>query len=242
MYKNAVLVPTYNEATTIARIVKELSVLKIDVFVIDDASPDGTADVVRNLGLSHVHVINHGKKAGIGPAYVFALQDAIKRGYGKIATMDADGSHLVDDLALMLDQEPEIDVVMGTRWMPGGLVTNWSNSRKLLSRFGTWYARKCLGLPYRDLTGGLRVYGKNALESINLDYISSNGYCFQVEMIKSLHAHGAIIKEVPIHFIERQGGVSKMSKSIVFEAFYRVSLWGVQRVLRINADKLHYVK
>ena len=189
-----------------------------------------------------MHVINHGKKAGIGPAYVFALQDAIKRGYGKIATMDADGSHLVDDLALLLDQEPEIDVVMGTRWMPGGLVTNWSNSRKLLSRFGTWYARKCLGLPYRDLTGGLRVYGKNALESINLDYISSNGYCFQIEMIKSLHAHGAIIKEVPIHFIERQGGVSKMSKSIVFEAFYRVSLWGVQRVLRINADKLHYVK
>ena len=242
MYKNAVLLPTFNEAATISRLVSDLSGLKIDVFVIDDASPDGTADVVRNLGLSHVHVINHGKKAGIGPAYVFALQDAIKRGYGKIATMDADGSHLVDDLALMLDQEPEIDVVMGTRWMPGGLVTNWSKSRKLLSRFGTWYARKCLGLPYRDLTGGLRVYGKNALESINLDYISSNGYCFQIEMIKSLHAHGAIIKEVPIHFIERQGGVSKMSKSIVFEAFFRVSLWGVQRVLRINADKLHYVK
>ena len=242
MYKNAVLVPTYNEAATISRLVSDLSGLKIDVFVIDDASPDGTADIVKNLGLSHVHVIDHGKKAGIGPAYVFALQEAIKRGYEKIATMDADGSHLVDDLALMLDQGPEIDVVMGTRWMPDGLVTNWSNSRKFLSKFGTWYARKCLGLPYKDLTGGLRVYGKNALEGIDLHQISSNGYCFQIEMIKSLHAYGAIIKEVPIHFIERQGGVSKMSKSIVFEAFFRVSLWGVQRLLRINADKLHYVK
>jgi dolichol-phosphate mannosyltransferase len=242
MNKNAVLVPTYNEAATISRIVTELSGLKIDILVIDDASPDGTADIVKNLRLSHVHVIDHGKKAGIGPAYVFALQEAIKRGYEKIATMDADGSHLVDDLALMLDQGTEIDVVMGTRWMPDGLVTNWSKSRKLLSKFGTWYARKCLGLPYKDLTGGLRVYGKNALEGIDLHQISSNGYCFQIEMIKSLHAHGAIIKEVPIHFIERQGGVSKMSKSIVFEAFYRVSLWGVQRLFRINADKLHYVK
>ncbi|KGA16650.1 hypothetical protein GM50_13840 [freshwater metagenome] len=242
MNKNAVLLPTFNEAATISRIVSDLSGLKIDVFVIDDASPDGTADIVKNLGLSHVHVIDHGKKAGIGPAYVFAMQMAIKGGYDKIATMDADGSHLVDDLAVMLDLGPEIDVVMGSRWIPGGLVTNWSNGRKILSKFGTWYARKCLGLPYKDLTGGLRVYGKHALESINFSQISSNGYCFQIEMIKSLHAHGSIIKEVPIHFIERQGGVSKMSKAIVLEAFSRVSLWGVQRMLGIYADKLHYVK
>ena len=242
MHNTAVLIPTYNEAATISQVIFELSLLNVDIFVVDDASPDGTAQIVRNLELSHVHVIDHGRKAGIGPAYVFAMQKAIKSGYDKIATMDADGSHLVDDLAVMLDLGPEIDVVMGSRWIPGGLVTNWSNGRKSLSKFGTWYARKCLGLPYKDLTGGLRVYGKNALESINLEHISSNGYCFQIEMIKSLHAHGAFIKEVPIHFIERQGGVSKMSKAIVLEAFSRVSLWGVQRMLRINADKLHYVK
>jgi dolichol-phosphate mannosyltransferase len=158
------------------------------------------------------------------------------------ATMDADGSHLVDDLAVMLDLGPEIDVVMGSRWIPGGLVTNWSNGRKFLSKFGTWYARRSLALPYRDLTGGLRVYDRNVLEGINFSQIRSNGYCFQIEMIRKLHAHGAFIKEIPIHFIERQGGVSKMSKVIVLEAFFRVSLWGVQRVLRINADKLHYVK
>jgi dolichol-phosphate mannosyltransferase len=242
MYKNAVLIPTYNEAATISQIIFELSGLKIDIFVIDDASPDGTAQIVSNLGLSHVHVIDHGRKAGIGPAYVFAMQKAIKGGYDKIATMDADGSHLVDDLAAMLDLGPEIDVVMGSRWIPGGLVTNWSNGRKFLSKFGTWYARRSLALPYRDLTGGLRVYGRNVLEGINFSQISSNGYCFQIEMIRKLHAHGAFIKEIPIHFIERQGGVSKMSKAIVLEAFFRVSLWGVQRVLGINADKLHYVK
>ena len=242
MNKNVVLIPTYNEAASISALLAELSALKVDIFVIDDDSPDLTANIVRNLKMPHVRVIDHGKKGGIGPAYVWAMQESIKIGYEKIATMDADGSHLVSDLSVMLDASQSSDVVMGTRWMPGALVSNWSVNRRLLSKFGTWYARKCLALPYKDLTGGLRVYDRKILEKIDLNTVRSNGYCFQIEMVNRLHLYCANIKEVPIHFIERHGGVSKMSRSIVIEAFIRVSIWGFQRLFESNADKLHYVK
>ena len=242
MNKSVVLIPTYNEAASIAALLIELTDIAVDVIVIDDDSPDLTALIVKNLKMPHVRVIEHGKKGGIGPAYVLAMQESVESKYEKIATMDADGSHLVSDLSAMLDSSQDADVVMGTRWIPGASVSNWSFGRKRLSKFGTWYARKCLALPYKDLTGGLRVYDRRMLEMIDLDTIKSNGYCFQVEMINRLHLGGAKIKEVPIHFIERHGGVSKMSRSIVIEAFIRVSIWGFQRLIGINADKLHYVK
>ena len=242
MNENVVLIPTYNEAASISALLSELAGLAVDVIVIDDNSPDLTASIVKNLKMPHVLVIDNGKKGGIGPAYILAMQESIKRGYKKIATMDADGSHLVSDLSVMLDSSQDADVVMGTRWIPGASVSNWSFGRKRLSKFGTWYARKCLALPYKDLTGGLRVYDRRMLEMIDLDNIKSNGYCFQIEMIYRLHLGGAKIKEVPIHFIERHGGVSKMSRSIVIEAFIRVSIWGFQRLIGIHADKLHYVK
>ena len=242
MHKNVVLIPTYNEAESIGDLLTLLNDCAVDVIVIDDDSPDGTASIVNNLGLNYVRVIENGKKRGIGPAYVTAMGIAIAAGYKKIATMDADGSHLVSDLENLFVNSQDFDVVMGTRWMPSGLVSNWDPKRIYLSKFGTWYARKCLALPYRDLTGGLRVYDTKKLEILNLERIRSNGYCFQIEMIKALFCLKASIKEVPIHFIERREGVSKMSRIIVIEAFLRVSLWGFKRMLGINADKLHYVK
>jgi len=242
MHKNVVLIPTYNEADSIADLLRDLRDSEVDVIVIDDESPDGTATIINNLGLEFVKVVNHGKKRGIGPAYISAMNIAMDAGYEKIATMDADGSHLSRDLKTMFTSALNCDVVMGTRWMPGGAVSNWSTRRKCLSRFGTWYARKCLALPYRDLTGGFRVYDAKKLGTLNMQRIRSNGYCFQIEMIKALHSLESQIIEIPIHFIERRGGVSKMSNGIVVEAFRRVSRWGFQRVCRINADKLHYVK
>ena len=242
MHKNVVLIPTYNEAESIGDLLTQLKNCGIDVIVIDDDSPDGTAKIVKNMGLDWVRLMENGKKKGIGPAYVTAMGIAIAAGYKKIATMDADGSHLVSDLEKMFVSAQDFDVVMGTRWMPEGSVSNWDPKRIYLSKFGNWFARISLALPYRDLTGGLRVYDAKRLEMLNLERIRSNGYCFQIEMIKALYSLDAKIKEVPIHFVERREGVSKMSQGIVAEAFVRVSVWGIKRMLRINADNAHYVK
>ena len=242
MQNNVVLLPTYNEADSIARVLAQLNSINVDIIVIDDNSSDGTAAIVANLGLDHILVVNHGDKQGIGPAYKAGFEIAIKKGYERIATMDADGSHQVEDLATMLKISENYDVVMGTRWIKGGSVSNWPFFRRFLSRFGTWYARLCLNLEYKDLTGGLRIYSSKALGSIDLNSIRSNGYCFQIEMIRALSTLPLEFVEVPIHFIERTQGRSKMSKNIVLEAFLRTTLWGLQRIFGYNADKLHYVK
>jgi dolichol-phosphate mannosyltransferase len=242
MNDKVVLIPTFNEADSICLVIEELKSLDVDIFVIDDDSPDETARIVKELQLDNVFVINHGLKNGIGPAYVTGLKIALEKGYSKIATMDADGSHQVADLARMFNVSDSSDVVMGTRWMNGGSVSNWKTHRIFISKFGTWFASRTLALPYKDLTGGLRVYDAKAIKRINLEAISSNGYCFQIEMIRAISTIEVPITEVPIHFIERQNGTSKMSKYIVLEAFVRVSLWGLQRISKYNADKLHYVK
>ena len=242
MPKQVVLIPTYNEADSIIELLKELQNIDIDVIVIDDASPDKTAQIVRQSAFPNVRVIDNGRKKGIGSAYLAGIFLAIHDGYDFIATMDADGSHLVRNLRDMLQFAQSFDVVMGTRWILGGSVTNWSLHRRLLSQFGTWYASKALSLPYKDLTGGLRVYKSSVLNRLNLNSIRSNGYCFQIEMIRALSMLNSNVKEFPIQFIEREQGKSKMSKSIVFEAFYRVSVWGLCRLLGVNADKSHYVK
>lgn len=242
MFKNVVLIPTYNESESILTLIHQLKRLDVDIIVIDDDSPDGTSDLVKNLDSDRVKIINHGSKNGIGPAYLSGILQAISAGYEKIVTMDADGSHLVDDVEVLISKSTNYDVIMGTRWIPGGEISNWSTSRELLSKFGTWYARKCLNLPFKDLTGGLRIYDAKSLKKIDLGKIRSNGYCFQIEMIKALYSQSATIYEIPIHFIERRAGKSKMSANIVVEAFIRVSAWAVQRVIRPNADKSHYVK
>jgi dolichol-phosphate mannosyltransferase len=242
MIRQVVLIPTYNEAESITDLLQELQNIDIDVIVIDDDSPDKTSQIVKNCNFSNVRVIDNGKKKGIGSAYLTGMTLAIHDGYELIATMDADGSHLVRNLQQMLEMSRSYDVVMGTRWISGGSVTNWSLHRRLLSQFGTWYASKTLALPYKDLTGGLRVYKGSVLKRLNLEWIRSNGYCFQIEMIRAVSTLDSLIAEFPIQFIEREQGRSKMSRSIVLEAFYRVSLWGLFRFVRYNADKLHYVK
>ena len=242
MRNNVVLIPTYNEAESIVNILTQLSSLNVDIIVIDDNSPDDTAAIVQDLGLSHIMVLQHGKKQGIGPAYIAGFRIALEKGYERIATMDADGSHRIADLATMFKKAESCDVVMGTRWMSGGSVSNWPFYRRLLSRFGTWYASACLKLAYRDLTGGLRVYSSKVLNLLDLNLIRSNGYCFQIEMIRALSTLSTHFEEVPIHFIERSQGKSKMSRSIVLEAFFRTTIWGLQRISGHNADKLHYVK
>jgi dolichol-phosphate mannosyltransferase len=158
--------------------------------------------------------------------------------------MDADGSHRVEDLPAMLDElhDSHLSITLGTRWIKGGSVVNWPIGRQLLSRAGTAYARIALRMPLRDLTGGFRVYSTSLLRKLNLSQMTANGYCFQIEMAMAANLASASQREVPITFVERVNGVSKMSKAIVVEALWQTTLWGLARALRPNADKLHYVK
>ena len=164
--------------------------------------------------------------------------------YNYVITMDGDGSHQVSDLKSILDaQHPSnLSLTLGTRWMPGGSVVNWPLHRRFLSKGGTAFARAALGIPLADLTGGFRAYSVPLLRKLNLDAIDSTGYCFQIQMVIASLAADASVIEVPITFVERVNGVSKMSRGIVFEALRQTSIWGLQRRLGRNADKLHYVK
>ena len=246
--KPVILIPTYNESISIVELLRSLEELHtnrdFDVLILDDNSPDHTADVVENLKLSWVQVLRRPGKAGLGAAYRagFAFILPLNK-YSKVVTMDADGSHRVADLPAMLDATNEpISITLGTRWMPGGSVVNWPKSRQLLSRSGTRYARLALGIPLNDLTGGFRVYSIELLKRLRLGDMTATGYCFQIEMAMASILAGAKAVEVPITFVERINGVSKMSRAIVIEALWQTTLWGIIRRLRPNADKLHYVK
>ena len=246
--KPVILIPTYNESISIVELLRSLEELHtnrdFDVLILDDNSPDHTADVVENLKLSWVQVLRRPGKAGLGAAYRagFAFILPLNK-YSKVVTMDADGSHRVADLPAMLDATNEpISITLGTRWMPGGSVVNWPKSRQLLSRSGTRYARLALGIPLNDLTGGFRVYSIELLKRLRLNDMTATGYCFQIEMAMASILAGAKAVEVPITFVERINGVSKMSRAIVIEALWQTTLWGISRRLRPNADKLHYVK
>jgi len=246
--KPIILIPTYNESISIVELLRSLEELHtnrdFDVLILDDNSPDHTADVVENLKLSWVQVLRRPGKAGLGAAYRagFAFILPLNK-YSKVVTMDADGSHRVADLPAMLDATNEpISITLGTRWMPGGSVVNWPKSRQLLSRSGTRYARLALGIPLNDLTGGFRVYSIELLKRLRLNDMTATGYCFQIEMAMASILAGAKAVEVPITFVERINGVSKMSRAIVIEALWQTTLWGISRRLRPNADKLHYVK
>ena len=246
--KPIILIPTYNESISIVELLRSLEELHtnrdFDGLILDDNSPDHTADVVENLKLSWVQVLRRPGKAGLGAAYRagFAFILPLNK-YSKVVTMDADGSHRVADLPAMLDATNEpISITLGTRWMPGGSVVNWPKSRQLLSRSGTRYARLALGIPLNDLTGGFRVYSIELLKRLRLGDMTATGYCFQIEMAMASILAGAKAVEVPITFVERINGVSKMSRAIVIEALWQTTLWGISRRLRPNADKLHYVK
>jgi dolichol-phosphate mannosyltransferase len=247
--KPVILVPTYNESVAIVELLTALDTLHnqrvFDLIVLDDNSPDGTADIVDNLHLPWVRVLRRPGKAGLGAAYRAGFAEVLKSDdYTHVITMDADGSHRVEDLPAMMDApaSSDISITLGTRWIPGGSVVNWPLSRQLLSRAGTAYARIALKIPLHDLTGGFRIYSIPLLRKLNLHQMSATGYCFQIEMAMASDLAGASQYEVPITFVERVNGVSKMSKAIVFEALWQTTLWGVSRRLNPSADKLHYVK
>jgi dolichol-phosphate mannosyltransferase len=247
--KHVILVPTYNESISIVELLSSLSALHnerdFDLIVLDDNSPDGTADIVDNLQLSWVKVIRRPGKAGLGAAYRAGFSEVLKSDkYTHVITMDADGSHRVEDLPSMIDapHNSDLSITLGTRWIKGGSVVNWPLTRQLLSRAGTAYARIALRIPLHDLTGGFRIYSVELLRSLNLHQMTATGYCFQIEMAMASDLAGASKCEVPITFVERVNGVSKMSKAIVFEALWQTTLWGLSRTYKPSADKLHYVK
>jgi dolichol-phosphate mannosyltransferase len=250
--KPVILIPTYNESVSIVELLNKLSPLhqsvNFDVLIIDDNSPDMTAKIVDSLKFSWVRVLRRPGKAGLGAAYRAGFADVLaQEKYTHVVTMDADGSHRVEDLPAMLQAANDAGnsqrcIVLGTRWMTGGSVVNWPKSRQLLSKAGTRYARLALGIPLSDLTGGFRIYSTDLLKSLNLSSMTATGYCFQIEMAMASVLAGACTCEVPITFVERINGVSKMSKAIVVEALWQTTLWGLSRRLKPNADKLHYVK
>jgi dolichol-phosphate mannosyltransferase len=225
-----VIVPTYNERDNIELITGRLrtAVPEVDLLIVDDGSPDGTGEIADRLADTddQVHVLHRTSKAGLGAAYVAGFGWALEHGYEVAVEMDADGSHAPEQLPRLLAALADADLVLGARWVDGGEVKNWPLSRKLLSRGGNTYARLALGLPLHDATGGFRAYRRAVLEGIDVSTIVSQGYCFQVDLAWRAWRSGFRVVEVPITFVERERGESKMSNAIVVEALWRVTAWG----------------
>lgn len=231
-----VVVPTYDERLNIERTIARLraAVPRAHALVVDDASPDGTGEVADRLAAEdpQVHVLHRLGKQGLGAAYLAGFDWGLSRGYEVLVEMDADGSHQPEQLPRLLAALEGADLVLGSRWVPGGSVVNWPRSRELLSRGGNTYVRIALGLGLRDATGGFRAFRRATLEKLDLDGVASQGYCFQVDLARRAVERGARVVEVPIEFVERELGVSKMTGRIVREALWRVTVWGLARPLR----------
>lgn len=230
-----VLIPTYNERENLPRIVERLraSVPEADVLVIDDASPDGTGALADDLarGDRQVRVLHRSAKRGLGAAYLEGFSWALAQGYDALVEMDADGSHQPEQLPALVAALADADVVLGSRWVPGGTVVNWPLQRKVLSIGGNLYSRLLLGMPVHDATGGYRIYRSSALRRMSLQDVSSQGYCFQVELVWRALGHGLRVVEVPITFVEREVGDSKMDNDVVREALLSITRWGVRHRL-----------
>ena len=227
----AVIIPTYNERENLKAIVGRVrgSVPGADVVVVDDNSPDGTGELADKLaaGDPRIHVLHRPGKSGLGAAYIAGFRWALDQGYGAMAEMDADGSHQPEQLPSLLAALASADLVIGSRWVPGGEVFNWPKSREVLSRGANTYTRLMLGIRLRDATAGYRVYRHTTLRRIGLDEVESQGYCFQVDLtLRALRARLTVV-EVPITFVERTRGASKMSRAIILEAFWRIGRWGI---------------
>ncbi|MFF7198072.1 MULTISPECIES: glycosyltransferase [unclassified Streptomyces] len=229
--KVLVIIPTYNEAENIKPIVQRVrtSVPDAHILVADDNSPDGTGKLADELAGAdeQVHVLHRQGKEGLGAAYLAGFQWGIDHGYGVLVEMDADGSHQPEELPRLLTALKSADLVLGSRWIPGGRVVNWPKSREYLSRGGSTYSRLLLDVPIRDVTGGYRAFRKETLEGLGMAEIASAGYCFQVDLAWRAVKGGFHVVEVPITFVERERGDSKMSRNIVVEALWRVTAWGV---------------
>ncbi len=234
--RTLVCVPTYNEAESLPVLLPRLAAVepRVDVLVMDDNSPDGTGAIADRFAADdpHIHVLHRPGKGGLGAAYLAAFAWGLERGYDVLVEMDADGSHRPEDLVRMLAAvRAGADVVLGTRWMAGGSTVNWPFRRRLLSVAGNRYARAMLTVPLHDITGGFRAYRATALQQMSLSTVRSEGYCFQVELALRASDAGLALREVPITFVEREQGSSKMSRAIVIEAMRRVTVWGIERRL-----------
>jgi dolichol-phosphate mannosyltransferase len=227
-----VIIPTYNERENLEIIVGRLhtAVPGAHLLVVDDSSPDGTGALADELATREdwVNVLHRTAKDGLGAAYVAGFRWGKEKGYDVVVEMDADGSHAPEQLPRLLAALEHADLVLGSRWVDGGEVVNWPKSREILSRGGNAYTRIVLGLPLRDATGGYRAYRRDVLDQVLEKGVASQGYCFQVDLAWQIWKAGHRVVEVPITFVERERGESKMSRAIVIEALWRVTVWGVQ--------------
>lgn len=237
--RTVVIIPTYNEEGNIRQIVSRLREGQpdVDVLVVDDASPDGTGELADDIAKSddQVHAIHGDGRGGLGTAYLAGFAWALERDYDVLVEMDADGSHQPEQLGRLLGAIESADVVIGSRWIPGGTVKNWPRSRQILSRGGNAYIRLALGLGLRDATAGFRAYRAEALQTIGLEDVESQGYCFQTDLSRRAVRAGLRVVEVPIDFVEREVGESKMNSKIMRESLTRVTGWAL-------SDRLHQAK
>lgn len=229
-FKPLVVIPTYNEAENISPLVMAIRTLApvADILIVDDGSPDGTGEVAKTLSSidSNIHVLHRTQKGGLGRAYEAGFKRALESEYTHIVEMDADGSHRPEDLAELLEvaSEGTYEIVLGSRWVPGGQIQGWPMHRMVISKAANFYARTLLNIPFGDVTGGFRVYSSDLLRKLIVEPIDSSGYGFQVEMLTRGLRAGASVVEVPITFVERIHGKSKLT--------YRVALEGAWNILR----------
>jgi dolichol-phosphate mannosyltransferase len=226
------VVPTYNEAENIEWVVGRLRAAQptVDLLVVDDNSPDGTGRLADDLAAADpaVHVLHRPGKAGLGAAYLAGFAWALDAGYDVVGEMDADGSHQPEQLHRLLEALLDADLVIGSRWIPGGSVVNWPLRREALSRGGNLYVRMLLGIAIRDATAGFRVFRRSALEKIDLATVESTGYVFQTDLVTRCLRAGLTVREVPIEFVERVRGDSKMSGAVATESLRRITSWGLR--------------
>jgi dolichol-phosphate mannosyltransferase len=241
-YSVLVVIPTYNEIDNLAEITGRVlaATEAVDILVVDDNSPDGTGRLADELAAANhrIFVLHRPGKSGLGNAYRAGFGWGLRAGYDVLVEMDGDGSHRPEQLPELLEGIRRADVVVGSRWIPGGGAPNWALRRRLLSRAGSLYARVALALPFSDITGGYRVFRSSALRGIDYDTVEARGYCFQIEMLWRAYRAGFRIVELPIDFAERLNGESKMGMSIVVEAIARVTVWGVANLPRRAASLL----
>jgi dolichol-phosphate mannosyltransferase len=224
------VLPTYNEAETIEPLVEAVlprlsaAAHEHTVLIVDDRSPDGTGTIADRLAATHepVEVLHRRAKKGLGRAYLAGFEVALAAGAGLVLEMDSDFSHDPDDVPRLVEAAAEADLVLGSRYVPGGGVTDWGLGRRLLSRGGSWYARTILGVPVRDLTGGFKCFRREVLEDLDLDTIRAEGYGFQIELTYRAIRSGWRVREIPITFSQRRAGESKMSPAIALEAVWKV--------------------
>jgi dolichol-phosphate mannosyltransferase len=235
-----VVIPTYNERDNLLQIVHRLhaAVPTAHALIVDDASPDGTGELADGLAAEddRVQVLHRQAKDGLGAAYLAGFSWALARDYQVVVQMDADGSHPPEALPGMLEELAGADLVLGSRYVPGGTVVNWPKHRQLLSRGGNLYSRLALGVQIKDITAGYRVFRRHLLAELALGEVNSQGYCFQIDMAWRAVRAGFRVHEVPITFTERERGNSKMSGSIVREALWRVTRWGVTSRLGLGEE------